>query len=555
MRKHWTGGLVCLWVFVACGDGASESPGAAGTAAGSAGQSGGKSGGGGNGAGGKALNGGSGGEAGEVLESGGGPGEAGSNAAGSPAAGAGGEPGEPGSLLPSFASGTRLEARQLRYEDMPPVLLGFYDTELETDCSFRAASDGSLRCLPFYDIPKPLIAPQLFRDAGCIERVAIGDPDCVAARDSFVEEFEPIDCQGGRVRVYRAALLDDGEALFSNASGDCVAQGATNEVYRYFSVEELEPETFVGAELEVLPSPSRLSVERRLAEDGSYQVLSLADPEVNADCRVFEDEDDRSICVPRPEWSGRDYRASDDECSVPLSLQACQEPLYIVDLDVDTDEYVFFEAGPEHTGAVYGGVGACELVEDEGPFYTIGDAVPVSRFAEVTSRYAGTGRLRHRVYLDSAGSELAAGAAVGSEIQSVGGLFDTEFDDTCTLRRYTDLELYCMPDSMTMESINNLYYTDSGCTDQVAVCGERGCPLDVAMQQATPESGVCTPPADFSSVLTLGEAISLEQIYIFYAGREPGMQCDGPFSTDGYGVIREITGETGVEDFVRLTAD
>jgi hypothetical protein len=112
--------------------------------------------------------------------------------------------------------------------------------------------------------------------------------------------------------------------------------------------------------------------------------------------------------------------------------------------------------------------------------------------------------------------------------------------------------MYCVPDGITTESPNNLYYSDAACTEQVAVCGDRGCPHDVATLAGNGEGAVCGVGPDFLSVLTLGDPVELAELYIWYGGREPGMQCDGPFTTDGYGVIREITGEAGVEAFVQL---
>jgi hypothetical protein len=54
-------------------------------------------------------------------------------------------------------------------------------------------------------------------------------------------------------------------------------------------------------------------------------------------------------------------------------------------------------------------------------------------------------------------------------------------------------------------------------------------------------------------VLTLGDPVELDELYIWYGGREPGTERDGPFPADGYGVLREITGETGADDFAKLT--
>jgi hypothetical protein len=468
-------------------------------------------------------------------------------------AGAGGMLGEPGSLLPSHGKGTRLEVKELRSGDMPPVFVTFHDTELDLDCRFVSASDGKLRCLPPYTARMPLRAGQMFLDEDCTVPVAIGDSACVAAEDAYFTETAPStgSCSTTEELVFRATLLDDGVALFSSAGDNCVEQGVTGGTLHYFSFEQADPSAFLEGEMKIVETPTRLSVERFVAADGAFQTLGLADPSVNRECRVFGDEQS-SFCVPAPAWSGRDYRAADDECSVPLSLSTCSEPLYVVDVD-EADRRIFAKAGAEHDGAVYGGVNMCDLVTGEGPFYAIGEPVAASAFPNVTSARRGSGRLSHIVYSDAAGTELTAGAPSGSRILSEGGLFDTDFDDTCSLRRYTDLEQYCVPDSVTTESPNNLYYTDSDCTEQVAVCGEQGCPRDLAVLAGNGEGAECGVVPDFVKVLTLGDRLTLDEIYIWYGGREPGMQCDGPFSTEGYGIIREVTGETGVEDFARLT--
>jgi hypothetical protein len=460
--------------------------------------------------------------------------------------------GEPGSLLPSFGKGTRLDVKALRAGDMPPVFVTFFDTELELDCRFVRAGDGTQRCLPPYDPRMPLRAPQTFLDDACEVPVAIGDETCVAAEDAYFTETAPAGdaCAERTELVFRATLLADGVPLFSNAGGGCVAQGMTGGALHYFGIEAADPADFVEGTLEIVETPTRLSVQRLRAEDGAFQTLALADPAVSRDCRVFG-EGNAAFCVPAPAFSGRDYRASDDECSVPLSLATCSVPLTIVDL-TDRDDYAFVRAGAEYTGTVYGGINACDVVTGEGPFYELGEPIPASEFPNVTSAYQGTGRLRHLVYSDAAGTELAAGAAVGSAILSEAGLFDTDFDEACSLGRYTDLAQYCVPESITWESPNNLYYRDSGCTEQVAVCGDRGCPRDVALLVGAGEGAVCGVIPDFVSVLTLGDPLELDELYIWYGGREPGMECDGPFPTDGYGVIREISGETGVEAFVQL---
>lgn len=504
----------------------------------------------------------SGGAAGESAATGGsGAGEAGSGGeagsvspGGSGAGGDAGGRGEPGSFLPSFGRGSRLDVKELRAGNMPPVFVTFYDSELEQDCSFTAAADGSLRCLPRSTSTNPFISPNTFLDDECTVRVALGGTTCVAEADGITTEVLPgTGCEESRTRVYRARLLDDGLPLYSTSTGSCAAAGQTGAGAHHFGLEELVPEDFVAATIEIPPTPTRLSVQRLSADDGAHQSLALADPEADASCRAFEGLAGQAmICVPAVEWSGRGWRFADDECSEPLSLPVCERPLYVVDVDDETQERSFYEAGPEHTGAVYGGVSTCELVTGEGPFWAIGDPVPRSRFASVTSDYQGTGRLRHRVFADAAGTSLISGSANGGSILSEGGLFDTEFGEECSVRRYTDGEMYCLPHSLPFEVWTNRHYADASCTEPIVLCGQAGCPTDFAVLQEEPASGGCGSPADFSALLRLGDELELAEYYTYDPSAAPGSECRGPTPAEGSGSIREVTGETDADALVQL---
>ncbi len=553
---------VCLVVVstaaAACGEkDAGNEPNAAGTggAAGDlAGGSGGKADGGASGSGGRA---GGGGSAGAVL-TGGGAGEAGAAGAsgegganGNEAGGAGGEVGDRASFLPSYEKGTRLAVNEIRSGDMPPVFVGFHDTELDVDCSFRTATDGHLRCLPDAR-PELAMGSQLFADAACTERVVTADPSCAPATDTYTSESGTSTACTSTLQPLRATLLATGVTLYAD-NGGCSQQGQTTAASRYYVLSDAAPADFVEGHVRVLPSSTRLSVQRVEAADGAFQTLALADPEADRECRVFA-RGSGAICVPAPVFSGRDYRFEDEQCQVPLSLISCTEPLYVADFVGDPGAWVFYEAGDEYQGTVYGGsTASCAEVTGEGPFYRVGAEVMASSFPGVASTRLGTGRLRHDVYRDADGTLLAAGAPIGSAFASEGGLFDTSFDESCDLRRYTDLEQYCIPSSVTTESPFNLYYSDAGCQTQIAACGDGGCPTDLALLQGLGDGAECGVVPSFTSVYTLGQELTLSELYIFYSGRPPGMQCDGPFSTDGYGVLREITGETDAGDFVRVT--
>lgn len=543
--------FVPVVLMAACGedsDAGGETPSAAGeggdasTAGGSAGSGGGNAGEGGTLAEGGAEAGGSAGTDGEPMAG-----------AGTSDAGVGGQAGQgptAGSFLPGYSSGSRLIAKELRSPDMPSLFVTFHDSELDVDCEFTTATDGALRCLPTWTSTNPIIWTQVFLDADCTVPVAIGDPGCVPESGGFIPEVvSDGQCSASR-RILRTTRLEDGVELFGTTNGDCAPHGTTNDTYHYFSVSEAEPETFVQGARRILPTPTRLSVDRIEADDGAYLTLGLADPETERECRAFE-RGDALMCVPAPTFSGRGYRYGDEACETPVTLAECSEPLFVLDLDESEEGYVYFHAGPEHTDPVYGGASVCDLVSGEGPFYALGDPIDENEFPGVTAAYEGDRRLRQFVYRDAAGTALAAGSASGVRIMNAAGLFDTEFEAPCTLSRGPDRELYCVPEQVPFESPNNYYYADADCTEQLSVCGSHGCPADLAVRVGAGEGAVCGVAPDFVDILTLGEPVELEELYIFYSGREPGMECDGPFTTDGYGILRPITGEMAENPFAR----
>lgn len=68
-------------------------------------------------------------------------------------------------FLPSWRGGTRLKAQVLRGKDSgPAVFRTTFDSALAMPCTFAAATDGHMRCLPAQVVP-------YFADAGCTELV------------------------------------------------------------------------------------------------------------------------------------------------------------------------------------------------------------------------------------------------------------------------------------------------------------------------------------------------------------------------------------------------
>ncbi|HVJ13930.1 MAG TPA: hypothetical protein VM686_00755 [Polyangiaceae bacterium] len=442
-----------------------------------------------------------------------------------------------GTFLPEFESGTRLTVKQYQFEDMPPVFLSFYDNELETECTFVDV-DGTLRCMPS---EQNMIREVLFADASCGDAVVTRPTDCgaSAAAPWFVER-EPLGefCAGTLPHAFHAVPLEVGDPLFVDDGGTCTEQGAVDDTRLWY---RLEPETpaadFVAGEAVVDESAGLLSVRRIVADDGASVVEGIYDTDAPGLCRIRE-YDLRWICVPEVGFHSEGYRNMDADCSEPLSLASCSEPLYLL-----SGGDVIHRAGPEYTGTVYGGVGdMCEEVpagEEDGTYYEVGELVEPGEFAPLDAVRQGTQRLQRDVYVDSAGMLMMPGGK---------GIFDMDLAAYCSPLRAMDGSVYCVPAEVPIESTYNLYYADADCTEQLSYCGMHDCPHEVALQ--TDPNTACG--SDFDEVLALGDEFTGGELYIWYSGREPGMECDGPFPTDDYGTLRRVEGEGTLEAFAEL---
>src|SRR5688572_13285646 len=72
------------------------------------------------------------------------------------------------------ASGSRLRMQYYRTEDGATQFAGWKDTLLDESCSPGFSSDGQRRCLPRY-----LPASRYYRDAACMEPVALRKRDLI----------------------------------------------------------------------------------------------------------------------------------------------------------------------------------------------------------------------------------------------------------------------------------------------------------------------------------------------------------------------------------------
>jgi hypothetical protein len=136
-----------------------------------------------------------------------------------------------------------------------------FDSELNAECSYRAAADGSWRCLPTLD-PDGLQTFG-FSDSSCTKRVTWFDPaqgGCTPDRPDFVYALDgPPYCGYQSGLEHHAHVFPLGSAiaqpipLYAKSGADCVAISAPLGK-AYYSVDaELPPADFVAGTRQVAP--------------------------------------------------------------------------------------------------------------------------------------------------------------------------------------------------------------------------------------------------------------------------------------------------------------
>lgn len=115
-----------------------------------------------------------------------------------------------------YESGSRLKVRELTASDGATQQLGFFDTQLQQNCSFVKADDGQLRCLPLENVA---YLGSLYADPACnVGRLAstpcAGDATLVVAPDGC----------GGGYRVFEDLGPYSGQQWLKSAAG-CTPAG------------------------------------------------------------------------------------------------------------------------------------------------------------------------------------------------------------------------------------------------------------------------------------------------------------------------------------------
>lgn len=149
--------------------------------------------------------------------------------------GGGGQEGPPA----GFEEGARLKVRAINGTDGSKQLAGFYDSQLQTNCFYVTASDGSTRCMPL-----TASGQMLFTNATCSQAVLVGD--CFATQPYYAL---PVSIGSGCTaaqgfRVFEAGTPSAATTFYYGTPANCQLYPSpiSGQVY---NATELPPSSFV----------------------------------------------------------------------------------------------------------------------------------------------------------------------------------------------------------------------------------------------------------------------------------------------------------------------
>jgi hypothetical protein len=146
--------------------------------------------------------------------------------------------GEGGNDEGAFISGSRIHARTVAGEDGARGFLGWYDSQLQTECTWRTASDGQTRCLPV------AMSTTFFADAGCTQPIV--EMSCQMA-PKYIEATTS-QCGQPAPGIFAVGQpIADPASAFRLAGGACESTIALGNGFWFSSEGALAPSGFVAA--------------------------------------------------------------------------------------------------------------------------------------------------------------------------------------------------------------------------------------------------------------------------------------------------------------------
>ena len=403
-----------------------------------------------------------GGSAGEVGTGGTNSGGTNSGATSSGGTSSGGTGGHE-SFLPLYENGSRLRAVSLgEIGSTARQLQVWYDTELETECSFARAEDGEFRCLPL----RQSLSPG-FSDPECEQAVYYDGKvvPCTEVPPYRGEEIEVEGCAG--TRIVRMQPISTTEVYHESCSAQPTELPSGSTVWQ--DDEVLPPETFVAATERERMSALGFGIREWIGEDGSRQVVGLVD-EARGACSPRELAGAGWRCLPTPAYLDSPWWFADEACSSdPLAygvkVSACSEPVSLaLSIDVEGSGLPsLLSLGEPVSGTVYEksfSTTECTAHPAEEVLWTlypIEGQFDATQLFELTDTALGSERIRT---LHNTIEETLLTLVLGDGRGPV--FFDEELGTRCVAFRYEGSWI-CVPDNYTYAY--ELHYADADCSE------------------------------------------------------------------------------------------
>ena len=144
----------------------------------------------------------------------------------------------------STQSGSRLKAMYNVGSDGSKTFVTFHDTQLNADCLFGGASDGSTRCLP----SGAQVTGELFSDPQCSQPLGIAATGCVTP--VYAVQYETT-CSGNQKKIFPVTGTFNGSVYTGNATSCTAYSPAVVSSYSFYNLgPEVSPSSFVQATLQ-----------------------------------------------------------------------------------------------------------------------------------------------------------------------------------------------------------------------------------------------------------------------------------------------------------------
>jgi hypothetical protein len=373
----------------------------------------------------------------------------------------------PEGFLPLYENGSRLRAISLGEPDAPTRrLISWYDSELETECSFGIAEDGKTRCLP----PAQTLSKG-FADGDCTE-VVYFDPLVMPCAERSEYRVEPVTldgCSGSRVFRMQQESLD---SVFNDLCPEQPAElpaGATV----WSDVEAMAPTEFGEGVPRERVNADGFGVVELVTSDGARQVTAIFDQRYGA-CTSRDVADGGLRCLPPyayydGPWWFREATCSDEPLAYGIRDQACggtTEHAIALDIADPNEKPLVLSLDTAVEGPVYEKSFSSEACDERDAvdvlwaLYPMGEPFDTEQLLPLTEAAHGTGRIRTLLH--------AVDSVLLNYVPGDNGaymMFDADAGEACTARRLADGDWTCL--TGTTSSAEVYYYADANCQTPV----------------------------------------------------------------------------------------